>query len=391
MRSDFGLSTTETPQLLDESIFVLGENVNAVGGAAKATRLLVEALASVFTHVVLFVSTPADRNTRRDLELRGIKVVGPLMKRGCRWQLPKRSIAFQLLISAKRLPPLLIHSVGLTQEARFLLALPQVAPILLWESTEALPHVKFVDKRIGNYIHRAAAVLAPSRTIERNLRATYMHRGDVRILPFWVEKPPKVQAKPHARSRAFVFIGRLDIDKGFQFLFEAFRQTLSHNPDARLTVCGIGPVEPIRNLAIPTPEIEVRGYVEPPEYEQLMSHCDALVLPSLHEGYPLSLLEACGRNMPVIATTVGSIPEVFENKPCAILVEPRDVCGLSEAFCQILSEDDETYAHRRTSAFALFESLNSEAAIRDRLIQAYKPELSRKKFQQTMRRPIARL
>lgn len=60
------------------------------------------------------------------------------------------------------------------------------------------------------------------------------------------------------------------------------------------------------------------------------------MLPSLHDGYPLSLLEACARRTPVIATTVGSIPELFDGRACALLVRPRDTTDLSQAMAKIL-------------------------------------------------------
>ena len=343
------ISQSAPRPLCDESVFVLGQLFSGAGGAAKATRLLVEALTKIFAHVELFVSTRADPDMAHALALRGVEVTTPITTRGCRWHLPQRSIVLQLLAKARRKRPLLIHTVGLGREACFLLALPAVAPIFLWESTEALPDVAFVDLRISAYIHRAAAVLVPSRTVGNNVRATYRYQGDIRVLPFWVDRPSGHRVGTHSRTQNFIFVGRLDIDKGFRYLFEAFRQTLIDYPGASLTVCGGGPIKPIQELAKNTSEILVRGYVGPLEYEQLMDHCDALVLPSLHEGYPLVLLEACGRGKPIIATRVGSIPEVFENEDCAVLVEPRDAAGLNQAFQLILSEDDRSYERRQAS------------------------------------------
>ena len=43
-----------------------------------------------------------------------------------------------------------------------------------------------------------------------------------------------------------------------------------------------------------------------------MAHCDALIMPSLHEGLPYTVLEAMSLGLPVIASRVGGLAEVLE-------------------------------------------------------------------------------
>lgn len=58
---------------------------------------------------------------------------------------------------------------------------------------------------------------------------------------------------------------------------------------------------------------------------------DVLVMPSRHEGLPMVLLEAMAAGRPVVATTVGGIPEVVENGWSALLVPPESVEALTQA------------------------------------------------------------
>ena len=92
-----------------------------------------------------------------------------------------------------------------------------------------------------------------------------------------------------------------------------------------------------------------------------------LVLPSYHEGYPLVLLEAARCGVPSIATTVGSIPEMFANSRAALLVPPRDVSALAEAMQTILAEPPKDYEERRKAAVELFARLSSAEVVRTRL------------------------
>lgn len=355
-------------------VYVLSSQVGAVGGAAKATHLLCEALICIHKQVELFVTLPPEKVVLDNLQTQGIKVHVPIINKGWKWRLPQKLIAFQIFWAARRMSPSLIHSVSLSVEARYLLRLPQVAPLYLWETTEALPHVKFLDREIHKYLSKATAILAPSAIVAKNIRSTYNYTGQIRLLPFWVEPPPPSNSPlQRKRTHNFLYVGRMDPDKGLQYLCEGFRPIQRLYPQATLTVCGGGDAKPIQELAQNDPMIEVRGYISQAEYEKAIEHCDAVVLPSLHEGYPLSLLEACARSKPIIATTVGSIPEVFKDRPCALIVPPQDATALTQAMLKLLEEEDELYQQRCLDARQRFEEVSSPPIIEAHLRQAYAP------------------
>ena len=58
---------------------------------------------------------------------------------------------------------------------------------------------------------------------------------------------------------------------------------------------------------------------------------DIYVLPSHHEGFPRAIWEAMVNSLPVISTTVGSIPKYLKNNKHAILVPPKDSNALYNA------------------------------------------------------------
>ena len=71
---------------------------------------------------------------------------------------------------------------------------------------------------------------------------------------------------------------------------------------------------------------------------------DLFVLPSLYEGMPLSILEAMGAGLPVIATAVDGTPEVVEDGETGLLVPPADPAALARAVVRLL--DDRALAVR---------------------------------------------
>jgi len=82
-------------------------------------------------------------------------------------------------------------------------------------------------------------------------------------------------------------------------------------------------------------------FLGPVPYEQvpaLYHHFDAFVLPSHTEGLPRVVLEAQATGIPVIATSVGGVPEVVENRMTGLLCDPRSPESLSAAI-NVLIDD----------------------------------------------------
>lgn len=92
-----------------------------------------------------------------------------------------------------------------------------------------------------------------------------------------------------------------------------------------------------------------------------------LVLPSWHEGYPLSLLEAIQYSIPFIATDVGSIKEIFGDCSVCRIIPSRDITALYAAMKSCLSESETHYVSRRKAAHQRFNELSSKSSIDSRL------------------------
>src|SRR5690606_21199999 len=87
-----------------------------------------------------------------------------------------------------------------------------------------------------------------------------------------------------------------------------------------------------------------------------MTRMDVLVMPSLTEGLPMTLLEAMCLRIPIIATAVGGIPKLFENGRCGMLIQPASVSQIAEAVERMLQlskadlDETQTYAYERVQA-----------------------------------------
>ncbi|MFH1478574.1 MAG: glycosyltransferase family 4 protein [Candidatus Omnitrophota bacterium] len=75
------------------------------------------------------------------------------------------------------------------------------------------------------------------------------------------------------------------------------------------------------------------------EVKDLLKGSDLFVLPSLSEGFPLTLIEAMWCETPIVATNVGGVREILTDKENALLVAPYNVGQLKEAMLSLLRND----------------------------------------------------
>lgn len=72
-----------------------------------------------------------------------------------------------------------------------------------------------------------------------------------------------------------------------------------------------------------------------------MAHINALVMPSLHEGLPYTVLEAMSLERPIIASSVGGLPEVIEDRVTGRLLSFNDTSAWAEAFTELATQSGE--------------------------------------------------
>jgi glycosyltransferase involved in cell wall biosynthesis len=166
------------------------------------------------------------------------------------------------------------------------------------------------------------------------------------------ELPDDVPVVPNR----FVFAGRLTAQKSLETALEAVAQL----PDARLVLVGDGPERAA--LERRAKELGLNGRVEftgaRPRSEVLraLAGATAVVLPSAWENLPHAAVEALAVGTPVVATTVGGVPEVVRDGVNGLLVPPGDPERLAAALALVAASPDlraELAAAARVSAAEL--------------------------------------
>jgi glycosyltransferase involved in cell wall biosynthesis len=77
-----------------------------------------------------------------------------------------------------------------------------------------------------------------------------------------------------------------------------------------------------------------------PEAASYLKAFDVFVLPSIKEGLPYTILEAMLAEIPIIATEVGGIPEMIENKVNGLLIQPKNSQQLAEKINYLINNPE---------------------------------------------------
>ncbi|BCS97098.1 glycosyl transferase [Desulfoluna limicola] len=128
-------------------------------------------------------------------------------------------------------------------------------------------------------------------------------------------------------------IGRLSREKGFGDMIEALGILLESGVDARLVIIGEGTERQSLESQVArkglTDRVLMPGYIS--DGKHLIPFFDFYVIASLTEGLPITLLEAMQARVPIVATSVGGIPQVIRHKKEGLLVDPKDPGQMAKA------------------------------------------------------------
>ena len=189
---------------------------------------------------------------------------------------------------------------------------------------------------------RAARVIAVSELTKRDLVELYrIPREKIVVIPNGVD--PRFTPdgpRPDGGDYALV-VGALQQRKDPEAAIEAL--ALLGKGDLRLVFAGPdkGGREAAERAAERTglrSSVEFLGYVPQDELAALYRGAACLVFPSRYEGFGLPALEAMASGTPVVATTVGALPEVAGG--AAILVGERDPAALADGIERALADRD---------------------------------------------------
>ncbi|MCL2199800.1 MAG: glycosyltransferase family 4 protein [Defluviitaleaceae bacterium] len=140
-------------------------------------------------------------------------------------------------------------------------------------------------------------------------------------------------------ARFFLCIGMAhEYRKNFERILQAFEIVAEKNDDVQLVSIGVHIPDNIKKLVANSEykeRIVLLQYVSDDEKRWLLSDTEALLYPSIYEGFGLPIVEAMACGAPVIASDTSSMPEAAGD--CAILVDPYSVENMAHEMERVLN------------------------------------------------------
>jgi len=161
------------------------------------------------------------------------------------------------------------------------------------------------------------------------------------------EQPRRARAEPPY----VLYAGRLVAEKGVDVLLDAAGRLPG---GVRVRLAGSGRIEQhVRaRVAAERLPVDVLGPLPPEDVAAQLRGAAAAVLPALWwENCPMAVLEAGAQGVPVVATSVGGIPELVDDGVTGLLVPPGDPAALAGASTSLV-EHPGTAARLGAAAWA---------------------------------------
>ena len=162
----------------------------------------------------------------------------------------------------------------------------------------------------------ADSVIGVNKEVVKNL-------PQAKVIPNWFN--PIHQGLPSSRTGPIVAVGRLEKVKGFDLLINAWV-----NIKEELNIIGSGkeflPLQELIEKLGLSDRIKILTDYSYESIENIYKNASGLIVSSLREGGPRTVLEAINHNIPVLGTNVGILPQIV---PKDLLVEAGDQVGLT--------------------------------------------------------------
>lgn len=222
---------------------------------------------------------------------------------------------------------------------------PLVATCHNWVGgTAALGIYNRLDRLV---LKRFNAIAAVSDAVRERLLASGIAPARIKTIANGVdveafERSQSVPAPEISGGKIIGVVARLDLQKGFEFLFSAVRELSRSFPGIKVVISGEGPDRQAIEQMIERDGLRNSVVLAGQQSDMpgVYAAMDVFVLPSLNEGLPMTVLEAMAASRPVIATRVGAVPRVVRDGETGLLVNPGDAAALRDAIARLLTDPD---------------------------------------------------
>ena len=222
---------------------------------------------------------------------------------------------------------------------------PVVATCHNWAGgTKALDIYNRLDRWV---LKRFNAIAAVSPLVREQLINSGISDRRIKVIDNGIDveafaRPRMLNQSRMATEKVIGVVARLDLQKGFEYLFIAVHDLCRNVKGLTVVISGEGPDRPAIERMIERYGLQNNVVLagQQSDMPAVYAAMDIFVLPSLNEGLPMTVLEAMAAGKPIVATSVGAVPNVISEGESGLLVKPKDAVGLRHAIARLLDDSE---------------------------------------------------
>jgi glycosyltransferase involved in cell wall biosynthesis len=209
-------------------------------------------------------------------------------------------------------------------------------------ATAAVANMLVLHRAMGTWTNTVTRFIALSEFARRKFVGSGMPADRISVKPNFLADDPELG---QGNGDYVLFVGRLSDEKGIACLLQAWKALRSK---FRLIIAGDGPLAPMVRECVSTDRrVQWLGFLNRSEVLDLMGKAFALVFPSVwFEAFPLVLVEALAKGLPVIGSNLGSTAEIITHRRTGLLFAPGSPLDLASTLQWAFDHRPEIYAMR---------------------------------------------
>ncbi len=151
-----------------------------------------------------------------------------------------------------------------------------------------------------------------------------------------------LNSRPKFQTISLLFLGGLKQRKNPQFLLKLLKKL--NNQNIKLVIAGTGPLlgelKKLTQALKLSDQVSFTGFVKEQDKLKLYQQADILLLPSLKEGFGMTITEAAACSVPSIGADHYSISEIIKDEATGLLAKPNDLNHWSDKLIQLIKAPD---------------------------------------------------
>lgn len=181
--------------------------------------------------------------------------------------------------------------------------------------------------------------------------------------------PAENSSGPSRQAPVIGMVAQLIKRKGHRYVIEAMPLIQEHYPDVRLVFFGRGPEE--ARLLLLTQKLGLEDAVTFAGFRKDINHwlgcLDVFIHPPMTEGLGVAVLQAAAASLPIVASRVGGVTEIIEDRVNGLLIDPQSPEQIAEGVLALLGDPQTARAMGEAAHQTVVDKFSVDAMVEGNL------------------------